>query len=110
MDRLPLSADESVRSFLRRGSSVAKKVLILCALAAAFVLPGSASASFIVARDATGIQLGVDAKGVAMVSFTEAGVQKHVMARGAVDAVAPKPGVEAGRVRHRLGRRLGLAE
>jgi hypothetical protein len=80
--------------FCGGGLSVAKKVLILCALAAAFVLPGSASASFIVARDATGIQLGVDAKGVAMVSFTEAGVQKHVMARGAVDAVAPKPGAK----------------
>jgi hypothetical protein len=73
---------------------VAKKVLILCALAAAFVLPATARASFIVARDAQGIKLGVDDSGVAMVTFTENGVLKHIMARGAVDAIAPKAGAK----------------
>jgi hypothetical protein len=73
---------------------VARKVLILCALAAAFVVPSVAKASFIVARDAKGIQLGVDDRGVAMVSFTEAGVAKHVLARGAVDGLAPKAGAK----------------
>jgi hypothetical protein len=73
---------------------VAKKLFILAVLAAAFVLPAAAHASFIVARDATGIQLGVDAKGVAMVTFTEGGALKHVMARGAVDALAPSAGAK----------------
>src|SRR5438309_1251484 len=88
MDRNPLDTDtRGVRpAFCGGGLPVAKKVPILCALVAAFVVPSVAKASFIVARDAKAVKLGVDDKGVAMVSFTDADVAKIEVFQGWVYA------------------------
>ncbi len=47
--------------------------------------PGAASASVILARDATHVSLKVDASGRALVSFTRKGVRRHVLAQGAIN-------------------------
>jgi hypothetical protein len=60
--------------------------------AAAFVACGSATASQLIDREASHIQLSVSASGVATVSYTAHGVRKHVIAWGARDARAPSQG------------------
>jgi hypothetical protein len=50
-----------------------------------------AYASEIIDRNATGIHLAVNTRGEALVTYTSAGKLKHVLAWGAVDAVAPAP-------------------
>jgi hypothetical protein len=49
----------------------------------------TASASQLVDRNAKGIKLAVNAKGEALLSYTSGGKVKHVLAWGAVNAVAP---------------------
>jgi hypothetical protein len=65
---------------------------LLCCLAimvAALAVAAEASASTIVARNATGVQLAVvDARGTAVVSFREGGVTRHLLASGATNADA----------------------
>jgi hypothetical protein len=51
----------------------------------------TADASEIIDRNATGIQLAVNAKGEALVTYTSGGKLKHVLAWGAVNAVSPTP-------------------
>jgi hypothetical protein len=65
--------------------------LVFCILLTVLA-PTTASASFIVGRNAQNIQLAVNAKGWAMVSYTSNGTVMHVLARGAVNANQPKPG------------------
>ena len=60
-------------------------LLVLVAAATA----STASASQLVDRNATGIKLAVNAKGEALVTYTAAGKLKHVLAWGAVNAIAP---------------------
>lgn len=60
---------------------------LLTSLAAA--LASTASASQLVDRNATGVKLAVNAKGEALVTYTSAGKTKHVLAWGAVNAIAP---------------------
>src|SRR5438105_1655855 len=61
------------------------------ALLAALVLVPAAGASQLVDRNAGGVRLEVDAKGEAMLTYTAGGKLKHVLAWGAVNAVAPSP-------------------
>ena len=68
--------------------------LLTCCLAVVLLAPQVANASFILARNAQNIQLAVDSQGWAMVTFTENGALKHVLARGAVNANVPKPGAK----------------
>jgi hypothetical protein len=68
--------------------------LLTCCLAAILLAPQVANASFLVARNAQNIQLAVGNQGWAMVTFTENGTLKHVLARGAVNANQPKPGAK----------------
>ena len=68
----------------------------LVVLAAAIAAP-VAGASVIIDRSATNwtaadVHLSVNAKDEAMVSYTEGGQQRHVLAWGAVNAVAPSAG------------------
>jgi hypothetical protein len=59
-------------------------VVLVAALSAA-----TANASTLVDRNAHGVQLAVNAKGEALVSYTASGKVKHVLAWGALNAIAP---------------------
>ena len=68
-----------------------RRILLPFALvtaAAAAVVP-MAGASQIIDRNATGVTLLLNSKGEALVSYKAAGQVKHVLAWGAVDAIAP---------------------
>jgi hypothetical protein len=67
---------------------------LLAVVGAAVALPGVASASQLIDRDAGGITLQVNAKGEALVSYVkkDTGKQMHVLAWGAVNALPPSPG------------------
>jgi hypothetical protein len=73
---------EGVRTHLR-------KIALLFVVLAAAALAGTADASQLIDRAATGVKLQVNAKGEAMVTYTAAGTLKHVLAWGAVNAVPP---------------------
>jgi hypothetical protein len=66
-----------------------RKVLVAAAIAAAAVLAQTASASQLIDRNAHGVRLAVNAKGEALVTYGAAGRVKHVLAWGAVNAIAP---------------------
>jgi hypothetical protein len=68
--------------------------LLTCCVALVLLAPQVASASFLLGRNAQNIQLAVNSQGWAMVTFTENGTLKHVLARGAVNASLPKPGAK----------------
>jgi len=76
------------------GSRVRVRALWLGVLAAAVVaaLPAGASASELIDRNAQGAKLEVDGSGQALVSYRSRGKQWHVLAWGAVDALAPRKG------------------
>jgi hypothetical protein len=61
----------------------------LLAIVFAAALASSASASQLVDRNAKGIKLEVNAKGEALITYTAHGQAKHVLAWGAVNAIAP---------------------
>jgi hypothetical protein len=61
-------------------------IVIVAALAA---LASNASASQLVDRNATAIKLQVNSKGEALISYKAHGKQRHVLAWGAVNAIAP---------------------
>jgi hypothetical protein len=66
--------------------------LVLVAVAAVSVAvldPSSASASQLIARDATGVRLQVNAQGKAMLTYRVHGRTRHVLAWGAVNAIHP---------------------
>jgi hypothetical protein len=65
--------------------------VVVVAIAAAVLTPG-ASASQLLARNGTGVELRVNAAGRALVSYTRGGERLHVAAWGALDAVHPAPG------------------
>jgi hypothetical protein len=69
-------------------------LLTLLGLAAVLMLPGPAAASQLIARDAKGVQLKVNAKGEALLSYTAQGKRLNVLAWGAVDAIQPTPGAK----------------
>ena len=74
-----------------RGVLLRNRSLVLAAaLTAAFSLAGSASASQLVARNASHIKLGVNAKGTALVTYSARGRVTHLLAWGAVNA-RPRP-------------------
>jgi hypothetical protein len=49
----------------------------------------SARASVLIDRNANGVTLAVNAKGEALISYTAAGRHRHVLAWGAINAIAP---------------------
>ncbi len=69
-----------------------RTLLSLFALAVALVAPTQAGASQLIARDAKGVQLRVNAKGEALLGYTTGGKRVSVLAWGAVNAVAPTQG------------------
>jgi hypothetical protein len=64
-------------------------LLLLTLVLGASVLASTAGASELIDRNATGISLGVNAKGEALLSYRAAGKSKHVLVWGAVNAIAP---------------------
>ncbi len=71
---------------VRLSAAVVFVVGSVCAL----VATGPADASQLIDRNAHDISLTVNAKGEAMVSYTVAGVSKHVLAWGAINAKPPR--------------------
>jgi len=62
-------------------------LLLVVVLAAAFA--ASAKASTLIDRNAQSVKLAVDAKGEALITYKDEGGLKHVLAWGAVNAIAP---------------------
>jgi hypothetical protein len=69
------------------GLEVKRAFVIVVAFMAA--LASNASASQLVDRNASAIKLEVDSKGEALISYKAHGAQKHVLAWGALNAIAP---------------------
>lgn len=66
------------------------RALASCAaIAAVAALAAPASASELIGRNATGVELRVDRAGYALLSYTAGGTRKHVLAWGAANAIAP---------------------
>src|SRR5205085_8672817 len=61
----------------------------LAAVLAAAALPGVASGSQLVDRNATGVRLAVNRKGEAMITYRVAGKLRRVLVWGAVNALFP---------------------
>ena len=65
---------------------------VLLAALAALLVPTGAGASELIARNATGTKLQVNADGQALLSYASEGKKWNVLAWGAVNALAPTPG------------------
>jgi hypothetical protein len=66
------------------------RVLVLFTVVlAAVVATSTAGASQLIDRNASGVKLAVNAKGEALITYRAAGKVKHVLAGGAVNAIAP---------------------
>jgi hypothetical protein len=64
----------------------------ILAMTAVLVAPGIASASQLIGRNASNVQLRVNARSEAMLSYTTAGKRMNVLAWGATNAVSPSMG------------------
>ena len=73
----------------RRPRVARSAVMLLVAATAALASATTAGASQLIDRDAAHATLNVNAKGEAMVTYSSAGKVKHVLAWGAVNALAP---------------------
>jgi len=71
---------------MRPTSPRARFVVLACAVVGALGLVGSAGASQLIARNASHIKLGVNAKGTALVTYSVRGKVTHLLAWGAVNA------------------------
>jgi hypothetical protein len=67
-------------------------LLIVCASTAFVLFDGRAQAAQLIDRDASQIHLQVGAADEALVTYTAAGSERHVLAWGAVNALAPSEG------------------
>jgi len=79
-------------------------VLVACVLGCAGAFTGPAYGSQVIARNATSVQLAVNAQGVALVTFRDHGRGKplHMIARGAVNARVRPPRAGVPQVKFRL--------
>lgn len=66
-----------------------RRLFVALAVLAALVVPAGAGASQLIDRDATGVTLQVNAKGEALLGYRAHGKARHVLAWGAVNALAP---------------------
>src|SRR5437868_3494365 len=71
-------------------SGVSAAAIVLALIATMLVAPPRASASDLLALDATGVALAVNG-GTALVTYEAAGQTRHVLVWGAVDARTPDP-------------------
>ena len=82
------------------------RLTVLFVIVTAVAVPATASASEIIDRNANDVSLKVAQNGQALVSYSARGKRWNVLAWGALNAVQPTPGRQAGRVQARLLRRL----
>ncbi len=66
-----------------------RKAFFASAVLAAALLVQTASASQLIDRNARGVKLAINRKGEAMLTYTAGGKVRHVLAWGAVNAIAP---------------------
>ena len=66
-----------------------RRTALVLALVSTCVFAASANASQLIDRNATGVELAINAKGEALVTYHSGGAVKHVLAWGAVNAIAP---------------------
>jgi hypothetical protein len=69
--------------------------VVLAALAGS----GFASAAQLVDRNATGVQIRANTQGEAMITYRKGGVVKHVLAWGAINAIAPREGAHQAKLK-----------
>jgi hypothetical protein len=72
-----------------RGTHI--RLLVVAAALVAAALPSAAAASQLVDRNATGVQLAVNRKGEAMITYRVAGKLRRVLVWGAINARFPTP-------------------
>jgi hypothetical protein len=65
------------------------RLVVLAVVIAAVVASSTAGASQLIDRNASGLKLAVNAKGEALLTYSAEGKLKHVLASGAVNAIAP---------------------
>ena len=65
--------------------------LFLAATVVAVLTTAPAHSSQLIDRNASGVKLAVNAKGEALITYSAAGKTKHVLAWGAINALAPTP-------------------
>ncbi len=65
------------------------RISLLLSLLVAALLASSANASQLIDRNATGVSLSIDKKGEALITYRDGGTVRHVLAWGAVNAIAP---------------------
>src|SRR5439155_11252031 len=89
-DRLPTrTGTRGQRHGQRRHGGRAWLPILVGSLLALACAAHPAHPSQLIDRNATGVQLVVDAKGEAMLNYTAGGKLKHVLAWGAVNAIPP---------------------
>ncbi|HEY2219382.1 MAG TPA: hypothetical protein VGH35_08575 [Gaiellaceae bacterium] len=71
-----------------------RRILVLLALASAVYAPGAAASQVISTSSVTGLELGVNRNGEALLTYTSKGKVVHVLAWGAINAIPPTSGVE----------------
>jgi hypothetical protein len=69
-----------------------RRLFVLLALASAVLAPGAGASQVISTSTVTGLTLGVNSKGEALLTYKSGGKVVHVLAWGAVNALAPTPG------------------
>src|SRR6266487_5865135 len=85
----------SVRSSQRScGGLLRYRILIAIIAAACAALPGTASASQMINRNATNVKLAVNRNGVALLTYRSAGRLNHTLAWGAINARTPTRGMK----------------
>src|SRR2546423_5380434 len=72
-----------------RGTHI--RLLVVAAALAAAALPSAATGSQLIDRNASGVQLAVNRKGEAMITYRAAGRLKRVLVWGAINARFPSP-------------------
>ena len=65
------------------------RVLLALTLLVACLFAADAGASQLIDRNATGVKLAINAKGEALITYRADGAVKHVLAWGALNAIAP---------------------
>ena len=76
-------------SFSERNHSLRHGLLVLTIALVASAFASTATASDLIDRNANGVTLSVNTKGEALISYTAAGKRRHVLAWGALNAIAP---------------------
>src|SRR5919204_5425270 len=77
-------------------------LIALCAAGCALTAAGTAQGSQLIARNASGIRLAVNSRGVAMVTYRDRSRVLHMLARGAVNARVRPPRAGVPQVKFRL--------